>query len=211
METRRWTCVTVSQAAGRRTGGTSSSTYSRRFSRCTRGFGHLSQDLVPVAGRVSSSFDLLLSYFLTVDVESDAGGRNQDVELRKEKEEENGYLWNLFVVSPTVVSGFDPDGLQMIRTRAVLLVEPEPMCSTGLMKESCFPVQRCCIRLDRNSDDSDTSSLSNSLHTHGWTQHPCSRDSGGRAAVPGGVANFGNAAQRLTVWSEWKGAADPPV
>lgn len=82
-------------------------THGGRLSRRTPGLGHLSQNLVPVAGRVSSGFYFLLSYFLAVNVESDAGGRNQDVELWKEKEDENRYLVNVFVLRPTVVPGFD--------------------------------------------------------------------------------------------------------
>lgn len=49
-------------------------TYGRRFARGADGLGHLAQNLVTVAGRVSGGLDLLFSHFLTVDVESDAGG-----------------------------------------------------------------------------------------------------------------------------------------
>lgn len=82
-------------------------TYGGGLSLRTHGLGHLSQDLVPIAGRVSSGFYFLLSYFLAVNVESDPGGGNQDVELWQEKEEENRNLVNVFVVRPTVVSAFD--------------------------------------------------------------------------------------------------------
>lgn len=82
-------------------------TYRAGFSCGTYRLGHLSQNLVPVAGRVSSGFYFLLCYFLAVNVEFHAGGRNQDVELWKEKEEENRSLVNVFVLRPTVVSGFD--------------------------------------------------------------------------------------------------------
>lgn len=88
------------------------------------------------------------------------------MELWKEKEEENRYLWNFFVLGPTVVSGFDPDSLEIIRSKAVLLVEPELMCSAGLMTENCFPVQRCSVRLDRDVDDWDVNSLNEGNESH---------------------------------------------
>lgn len=62
---------------------------------------------MPIAGRVSSRFDFLFSYFVAVDVESDTGGRNQDVDLWKENEEESRYLVNAFDPRPTLVSGSD--------------------------------------------------------------------------------------------------------
>ena len=57
------------------------------------GLGHLAQHLVTVPGRVPGRLDLLLGHRLAVDVQFDAGGRNQDVELRREREEGKRYLW----------------------------------------------------------------------------------------------------------------------
>lgn len=49
-------------------------TYSCRFSFGADGFGHLAQNLVAVAGHVSSGLDRLLRHYLAVDVELDVGG-----------------------------------------------------------------------------------------------------------------------------------------
>lgn len=68
LEALTYTKTPSSSAAG------SESTYSSGFSRGADGLGHLAQNLVTVAGRVSSCLDLLFSHFLAVDVESDAGG-----------------------------------------------------------------------------------------------------------------------------------------
>lgn len=91
------------------------STYGGRYPPGADGFGHLAQNLVPVTGCVSSSLDLFLIHFLAVDVESDAGGRNQDVELWKETEKENRYLLFRPLFEDQLWSGFDPGGLQTIR------------------------------------------------------------------------------------------------
>lgn len=101
----------------------SQSTYSCWFSFGANGLGHLAKDLVAVSGCVSGSLDLLFSHFLAVDVEFDAGGGYQDMELQRKREEEEekrrnrrrDFIATFFVPRPSLVSGFYPDGLQTIR------------------------------------------------------------------------------------------------
>lgn len=45
------------------------------------GLGHLTQNLVPVSGRVAGRLDLLLVHILAVHLQLDAGGGDQQVEL----------------------------------------------------------------------------------------------------------------------------------
>lgn len=89
-------------------------TYSCRLSFRANSLGHLAQNLVAIAGRVSGRLDLLFSHLLAVDVEFDAGGRNQDVELQRERERKKSradFIGTFFVQRPSLVSGFYPDGL----------------------------------------------------------------------------------------------------